>query len=74
MARRFTKVSEEIEEALEERWIYTLTLRVSVDIHHYSPSLQETFVYYYKELQMIIIIIDINKCNQMQNKYIHHFQ
>ena len=24
----------------EERWIYTSTLRVSVYIHHYSPSLR----------------------------------
>ena len=24
----------------EERWIYTLTLRVSVYIHHYSPPLR----------------------------------
>ena len=24
----------------EERWIYTLTLRVSVHIHHYSPPLR----------------------------------
>jgi len=24
----------------EGRWIYTSTLRVSVDIHHYSPSLR----------------------------------
>ena len=46
----------------EERWIYTSTLRVAVYIHHYSPPLREIFVYYYKELQMIIIIIDIKKC------------
>ena len=24
----------------EERWIYTSTLRVLVDIHHYSPPLR----------------------------------
>ena len=24
----------------EERWLYTLTLRVSVHIHHYSPPLR----------------------------------
>ena len=24
----------------QERWIYTSTLRVSVDIHHYSPPLR----------------------------------
>ena len=32
----------------EERWIYTLTLRVSVYIHHYSPPLRGIVVYYYK--------------------------
>ena len=31
----------------EERWIYTSTLRVSVYIHHYSPSLRGIVVYYY---------------------------
>ena len=31
----------------EERWIYTLTLRVSVYIHHYSPPLWGIVVYYY---------------------------
>ena len=30
----------------EERWIYTSTLRVSVYIHHYSPSLRGIVVYY----------------------------
>ena len=49
MARRFAKVlEEEIEEVFfypsdlvnEEWWIYTSTLRVSVYIHHYSPSLR----------------------------------
>ena len=30
----------------EERWIYTLTLRVSVYIHHYSPPLWGIVVYY----------------------------
>ena len=30
----------------EERWIYTLTLRVSVYIHHYSPPLRGIVVYY----------------------------
>ena len=30
----------------EERWIYTLTLRVSVYIHHYSPPLWRIVVYY----------------------------
>ena len=29
----------------EERWIYTLMLRVSVYIHHYSPSLRGIVVY-----------------------------
>ena len=29
----------------EEWWIYTLTLRVSVYIHHYSPPLQGIVVY-----------------------------
>ena len=28
----------------EERWIYTSTLRVSVDIHHYSPPLRAIVV------------------------------
>ena len=31
----------------EEQWIYTLMLRVSVYIHHYSPPLREIVVYYY---------------------------
>ena len=31
----------------EERWIYTLTLRVSVYINHYSPPLWGIVVYYY---------------------------
>ena len=30
----------------EEWWIYTLTLRVSVYIHHYSPPLRGIVVYY----------------------------
>ena len=30
----------------EERWIYTLTLPVSVYIHHSSPSLRGIVVYY----------------------------
>ena len=29
----------------EERWIYTLMLRVSVYIHHYSPPLRRIVVY-----------------------------
>ena len=33
----------------EERWIYTSTLRVSVYIHHYSPSLRRIVVYYFAE-------------------------
>ena len=33
----------------EEQWIYTLTLRVSVYIHHYSPHLRGIVVYYYIE-------------------------
>ena len=31
---------------VEERWIYTSTLRVSVYIHHYSPPLRGIVVYY----------------------------
>ena len=31
----------------EERWIYTLTLGVSVYIHQYSPPLWEIVVYYH---------------------------
>ena len=31
----------------EERWIYTLTLCVSVYIHHYSPPLWGIVVYYF---------------------------
>ena len=31
----------------EEQWIYTLTLRVAVYIHHYSPPLRGIVVYYY---------------------------
>ena len=30
----------------EEWWIYTVTLRVSVYIHHYSPPLRGIVVYY----------------------------
>ena len=30
----------------KERWIYTSTLRVSVYIHHYSPSLLGSVVFY----------------------------
>ena len=30
----------------EERWIYSLTLRVSVYIHYYSPPLLGIVVYY----------------------------
>ena len=30
----------------EKRWIYTLMLRVSVYIHHYSPPLRGIIVYY----------------------------
>ena len=30
----------------EQRWIHTLTLRVSVYIHHYSPPLRGIVVYY----------------------------
>jgi len=29
----------------EEQWIYTLTLRISVYIHHYSPPLRGIVVY-----------------------------
>ena len=32
---------------VEERWIYTSTLRVSVYIHDYSPPLQGIVVYYH---------------------------
>ena len=38
----------------EEWWIYTSTLRVSVYIHHYSPSLRGIVVYHtelYRALQ-----------------------
>ena len=31
----------------EERWIYTLTVRVSVYIHHYSLPLRGIVVYYF---------------------------
>ena len=31
----------------KERWIYTLTLRVSVCIDHYSPPLRGIVVYYF---------------------------
>ena len=30
----------------EKRWIYTSTFRVSVYIHHYSPTLRGIVVYY----------------------------
>ena len=58
MARRFAKISEEeIEEELfypsdlvntktTMWWIYTSTLRASVYIHHYSPTLRGIVVYY----------------------------
>ena len=38
----------------KERWIYTLTLRVSVYIHHYSPPPRGIVVYYPQK-----------KCNQV---------
>ena len=37
----------------EERWIYTSTLRVWVYIHHYSPPLRWTVVYYYYEHKVL---------------------
>ena len=40
----------------EERWIYTSTLRVSVYIHHDSPSLRGIVVYYSKSLLEVIAI------------------
>ena len=42
----------------EERWIHTLTLRVSVCIHHYSPRLWGTVEYYYCKLIYISFAID----------------
>ena len=33
----------------EERWIYTLTLRVLVYIHYYSPLLRGIVVYYFQK-------------------------
>ena len=33
----------------EEWWIYTSTLRVSVYIHHYSPSLRRIVVHYFEQ-------------------------
>ena len=42
----------------EERWIYTLTLRVSVYIHHYSPPLREIIVYYKKIRNPISMAFD----------------
>ena len=44
MARRFAKVSGE--ETKEAFFIY---LRVSVDIHHYSPPLRGIVVYYFRK-------------------------
>ena len=37
----------------EERWIHTSTLRVWVYIHHYSPPLRWTVVYYYYEHKVL---------------------
>ena len=33
----------------EEQWIYILTLRLSVYIHHYSPPLRGIVVYYFEQ-------------------------
>ena len=37
----------------EEWWICTLTLCVSVYIHHYSPPLQGIVVYYYNRSETV---------------------
>ena len=36
----------------EERWIYTLMLRVLVYIHHYSPPLRGIVVYYSQYVEL----------------------
>ena len=43
----------------EERWIYTLTLRVSVYIYHYSPRLRGIVVYYLPNIISVHLFIDI---------------
>ena len=40
----------------EERWIYTLTLRISVYIHHYSPPLRGIVVYCYQQVVTSLVI------------------
>ena len=44
----------------EEWWIYTWTLRVSVNIHHHSPPLRGIVVYYY------IGLLDIKPLTKLQ--------
>jgi len=41
----------------EEQWIYTLTLQVSVYIHHYSPPLRGIVVYYSPQMPLVGIMI-----------------
>ena len=59
MALRFVKVSEE---QIEEAFFYpsdlvntktTIPLRVSLYIHHYSPSLRGIVVYYYYIISLV---------------------
>ena len=41
----------------EEQRIYTSTLRVSVYIHHYSPTLRGIVVYYFSKSSRSVICI-----------------
>ena len=50
----------------EERWIYTLTLRVSVYIHHYSPPLRGIVVYYYGKLCHCPVKFVMNPYSKLQ--------
>ena len=50
----------------EERWMYTSTLRVSVYIHHYSPSLRWIVVYYL----LVLFHFKLVKFNEESKNYL----
>ena len=50
----------------EERWIYTSALRVSVYIHHYSPSLRWIVVYYL----LVLFHFKLVKFNEESKNYL----
>ena len=46
---------------VEERWLYTSTLRVSVYIHHYSPPFRGIVVYYSNSFTLHCIVLSFTK-------------